>query len=156
GGGRRPHHARAGGHQTPDRARRGGRAGGVPLLASGVVHHRRLDDDGRRVERALTRGGAPMAASATAFLGLLAREAPTIEFEGPVLEARTAGASPAVVEELEQARIVALRVRALLERRRRREAELTALFDTASDLALLHDLDSVLEAIVRRARTLLD
>src|SRR5262249_15190017 len=42
------------------------------------------------------------------------------------------------------------------DRRRRREAELSALFDTASDLALLHDLDSVLEAIVRRARKLLD
>ena len=94
--------------------------------------------------------------SAVAFLELLAREAPSIEFERPVLEARTTGASPAVIEELEQARAVALRVRALLDRRRRREAELTALFDTASDLALLHDLDAVLEAIVRRARKLLD
>src|SRR5690606_35043500 len=54
------------------------------------------------------------------------------------------------------ARILALRVRALLDRRRRREAELSALFDTASDLAQLHDLDAVLEAIVRRARKLLD
>ena len=94
--------------------------------------------------------------AATAYLELLAREAPTIEFEGPVLEARTAGAPPAVVEELERARILALRVRALLDRRRRREAELSALFDTASDLAQLHDLDAVLEAIVRRARKLLD
>lgn len=94
--------------------------------------------------------------SVVAFLELLAREAPTIEFERPVLDARAAGATPAQVEELEQARVVALRVRALLERRRRREAELSALFDTASDLALLHDLDSVLEAIVRRARKLLD
>jgi GAF domain-containing protein/sugar diacid utilization regulator len=97
-----------------------------------------------------------MSAAAVAFLELLAREAPTIEFERPVLEARTAGASAAVIEELEQARAVALRVRALLDRRRRREAELTALFDTASDLAQLHDLDAVLEAIVRRARKLLD
>jgi sugar diacid utilization regulator len=97
-----------------------------------------------------------MTSSAVAFLELLAREAPSIEFERPVLEARTAGAPPAVIEELEQARAVALRVRALLDRRRRREAELTALFDTASDLALLHDLDGVLEAIVRRARKLLD
>ena len=91
-----------------------------------------------------------------AFLELLAREASPVEFEAPVLEARTAGAPPAVIEELERARATALRVRALLERRRRREAELSALFDTASDLALLHDLDSVLEAIVRRARKLLD
>jgi GAF domain-containing protein/sugar diacid utilization regulator len=91
-----------------------------------------------------------------AFLELLAREASPVEFEAPVLQARSAGAPPAVIEELEQARAVALRVRALLDRRRRREAELGALFDTASDLALLHDLGSVLEAIVRRARKLLD
>lgn len=90
------------------------------------------------------------------FLELLAREASPVEFEAPVLAARAAGASPAVIEELEQARAMALRVRAVLDRRRRREAELSALFDTASDLALLHDLDSVLEAIVRRARKLLD
>jgi GAF domain-containing protein/sugar diacid utilization regulator len=102
-------------------------------------------------ESADVRGGA-----ITAFLELLAREASPVEFEAPVLQARASGAPSTVVEELEQARAVALRVRALLERRRRREAELSALFDTASDLALLHDLSSVLEAIVRRARKLLD
>ena len=46
-------------------------------------------------------------------------------------------------------------MQALLEHRRRREAELTALFDTAGDLAALRDLDSLLQAIVRRARQLL-
>lgn len=97
-----------------------------------------------------------MTSPAIAFLDLLAREAPAVEFEGPVLEARAAGAPLAIIDELERARALALRVRALLERRRRREAELSALFDTASDLALLHDLDAVLEAIVRRARKLLD
>ncbi len=97
-----------------------------------------------------------MAKAAIAYLELLAREAPTVEFEAPVLEARAAGASAAVVDELERARAAALRVRAVLDRSRRREAELSALFDTASDLALLHDLSAVLEAIVRRARTLLD
>jgi GAF domain-containing protein len=90
------------------------------------------------------------------LLALLAREAPTVEFERPLVEARAAGASYEAIDEIEHARAVALRVRALLDRRRRREAELTALFDTASDLAVLHDLESVLEAIVRRARTLLD
>ena len=39
--------------------------------------------------------------------------------------------------------------------RRRREAELTALFDTVHDLAGLRDLDDVLQAIVQRARRLL-
>ncbi|WP_344679567.1 helix-turn-helix domain-containing protein [Saccharopolyspora taberi] len=42
-----------------------------------------------------------------------------------------------------------------LARHRRREAELAALFQTAHDLAALHDLDQVLQAIVHRARTLL-
>src|SRR5690606_12196625 len=37
----------------------------------------------------------------------------------------------------------------------RRERELTALFDTARDLAALRDLDATLNAIVRRARALL-
>lgn len=78
-----------------------------------------------------------------------------MEFEGPILQARAAGADAATLEELEEAKVTALKVRALLRRRARREAELSALFDTASDLAGLRDLDAVLEAIVRRARRLL-
>ena len=56
---------------------------------------------------------------------------------------------------LERAKLLALRVRAELEGRRRREAELSALFETAHDLAGLRDLDAVLQAIVQRARSLL-
>jgi len=104
------------------------------------------------VERALN-GEEPRVA--VAFLDLLAREAAAVEFDGPVLAARAGGAAPAVLDELDQARTLALRVRALLERRRRREAELSALAETLADLATLHDLDAVLEAIVRRARKLL-
>ncbi|GAA0378736.1 helix-turn-helix domain-containing protein [Microbispora corallina] len=89
------------------------------------------------------------------YLELLAREASAVEFEGPILQARAAGADAATLEELEQAKVAALRVRGMLRRRARREAELSALFDTASDLAGLRDLDAVLEAIVRRARQLL-
>ncbi|HEX2772396.1 MAG TPA: helix-turn-helix domain-containing protein [Micromonosporaceae bacterium] len=89
------------------------------------------------------------------FLELLAREAATVEFEGPLVAARAAGTPAQQLAELEQAKLVALRVRALLERRRRREAELSGLFDTASDLAGLRDLDAVLRAIVHRARNLL-
>ncbi|GAA2861228.1 GAF domain-containing protein [Streptosporangium fragile] len=92
---------------------------------------------------------------AQVFLELLAREASAVEFEGPVLAARTAGADPATLAELEEAKLAALKVRALLRRRARREAELSALFDTAGDLAGLRDLDAVLEAIVHRARQLL-
>ncbi|MGP3931480.1 helix-turn-helix domain-containing protein [Nonomuraea sp. KM88] len=89
------------------------------------------------------------------FLELLAREASAVEFEGPIIAARAAGADPATIVELEQAKVEALKVRDLLKRRARREAELSALYDTAGDLAALRDLDAVLEAIVHRARQLL-
>jgi hypothetical protein len=90
------------------------------------------------------------------FFELLAREAPAVEFETPIDEARAAGASHAALAELEQAKTAALRVRALLARRARREVELSALFETAGDLASLRDLDAALKAIVRRARQLLN
>ncbi|GAA2611372.1 helix-turn-helix domain-containing protein [Paractinoplanes durhamensis] len=89
------------------------------------------------------------------YLDLLAREAAPVEFERPILAARQAGAAADDLAELEEIKVAALRVRALLERRRRREEELSALYDTASDLAGLRDLDAVLRAIVHRARTLL-
>ncbi|SDI81907.1 helix-turn-helix domain-containing protein [Nonomuraea jiangxiensis] len=91
----------------------------------------------------------------TRFLELLAREASAVEFEGPIIQARAAGADAAAIEALEQAKVEALKVRDLLRRRARREAELSALYDTAGDLAALRDLDAVLEAIVHRARQLL-
>ncbi|MER5419966.1 helix-turn-helix domain-containing protein [Streptosporangium roseum] len=93
--------------------------------------------------------------SARVFLELLAREASAVEFEGPILAARAGGADAAALAELEEAKLAALKVRALLRRRAKREAELSALFDTAGDLAGLRDLDAVLEAIVHRARQLL-
>ncbi|MGI5215332.1 helix-turn-helix domain-containing protein [Plantactinospora sp. CA-290183] len=89
------------------------------------------------------------------FLELLAREAAPVEFEGPLLAARAAGTTADRLAELEQAKLVALRVRGLLERRRRREVELSGLYDTAGDLAGLRDVDAVLRAIVHRARHLL-
>lgn len=46
-------------------------------------------------------------------------------------------------------------VAALLARRRRRESELAALYETAGDLSSLRDLQEVLDAIVRRAQALL-
>ncbi|XVQ06780.1 helix-turn-helix domain-containing protein [Spirillospora sp. CA-255316] len=89
------------------------------------------------------------------FLELLAREAALVEFEAPLVAARAAGAPAEELAELEATKVVALQVRSLLERRARREAELSALFDTAGDLAALRDVDAVLQAIVRRARRLL-
>ncbi|MFF3540329.1 helix-turn-helix domain-containing protein [Streptomyces platensis] len=89
------------------------------------------------------------------FLGLLAAGAAAEEYERPVLRARAEGASAGRLAALERAKLRALRVRAELEDRRRREAELSALHATAHDLAGLRDLDAVLRAIVRRARSLL-
>lgn len=89
------------------------------------------------------------------FLELLARGAAAGEYEQPALRARAAGAWPDELAALERARTLALRVRAELEGRRRREAELSALFQTAHDLAGLRDLDAVLRAITQRARSLL-
>ncbi|HET7385897.1 MAG TPA: helix-turn-helix domain-containing protein [Nocardioidaceae bacterium] len=91
----------------------------------------------------------------TDYLELLARDASAVEYEAPVREARAGGEPQAVVEQLEHGKLLALRIRESLIDRRRREDDLTALSDTAYDLARLSDLDAVLEAIVHRARQLL-
>ena len=89
------------------------------------------------------------------YLSLLSRDAPAVDYDAPVREAREAGASAERIAALEQARALALRVRTTLREQRRRENELAALFETAGDLAGLRDLDDVLRAIVLRARKLL-
>ncbi|MEW2494751.1 GAF domain-containing protein [Streptomyces nodosus] len=89
------------------------------------------------------------------FLELLARGASADAYEQPVLLARAEGLPAGTVDALARAERLALRVRAEMEGRRRREAELSALFETAHDLAGLRDLDAVLQAIVQRARSLL-
>ncbi|MFD8519906.1 helix-turn-helix domain-containing protein [Streptomyces capillispiralis] len=101
-------------------------------------------------------GTRPGSGSAEApFLELLARGASAEAYERPVLLARAEGLPTEHIAELERAKLLALRVRSELEGRRRREAELSALFETAHDLAGLRDLDAVLRAIVQRARSLL-
>jgi hypothetical protein len=95
------------------------------------------------------------AAGSTEFLELLLGDAAAIEYERPLVQARAAGAPAAEIAELERAKVLALRIREAIEARRRRESELSALFDTASDLARLQGVDSVLTAIVHRARQLL-
>src|SRR5215212_9865341 len=93
--------------------------------------------------------------SAAEFLELLLEDAAAIEYERPVVRARAAGAVGDELAELERVKLLALQVREAFEARRRRESELSALFDTANDLARLRGVDSVLTAIVRRARQLL-
>ncbi|MFH9429402.1 GAF domain-containing protein [Streptomyces sp. NPDC017615] len=103
-------------------------------------------------------GAAAAGADACAeapYLELLARDASPEAYERPVLLARAEGKPVERVAALEHAKFLALRVRAELEGRRRREAELSALFETAHDLAGLRDVDAVLRAIVQRARSLL-
>ncbi|WP_030340369.1 helix-turn-helix domain-containing protein [Streptomyces sp. NRRL S-1022] len=98
---------------------------------------------------------APSGSAEAPYLDLLTRDASVEAYERPVLLARAAGEPAGRIAALEEARLLALRVRAELEGRRRREAELSALFETAHDLAGLRDLDAVLQAIVQRARSLL-
>ncbi|QIB42346.1 helix-turn-helix domain-containing protein [Streptomyces aureoverticillatus] len=95
------------------------------------------------------------AATLRDLLDLLGRQAPAESFARPVAAAREAGAGPAELAYVEEAAETALAIRRTLDQHRRREAELSALFDTAGDLAALSDLDAVLRAIVRRARLLL-
>ncbi|MBW8819627.1 MAG: GAF domain-containing protein, partial [Streptomyces sp.] len=97
----------------------------------------------------------PAGSAEAPFLELLARGASADAYEQPVLIARAEGRPTERIAALEAAKAVALRVRSELEGRRRREAELSALFETAHDLAGLRDLDAVLRAIVQRARSLL-
>ncbi|MFJ2187752.1 helix-turn-helix domain-containing protein [Kitasatospora sp. NPDC087861] len=89
------------------------------------------------------------------LLDLLASGAATEDFDDVLADARHRGAPAAVLAEIDDATWQALRVHRTLRQHRRREAELTALFDTAGDLAASRELDTVLQAIVRRARMLL-
>ncbi|MFF7336714.1 helix-turn-helix domain-containing protein [Streptomyces sp. NPDC008163] len=86
---------------------------------------------------------------------LLADDAPAEALGAVSSQARADGVPAEELAEVERATATALRIRSALRQHRRREAQLTALFDTAGDLAASRDLDDVLKAIVRRARMLL-
>jgi hypothetical protein len=102
-----------------------------------------------------TAGGDRATSAAADFFELLIAGAAAIEYERPLVRARAAGADAVEIAALEQVKLLALQAREVFEARRRRESELSALYDTASDLARLRSVDSVLTAIVRRARQLL-
>ncbi|MFB9463912.1 helix-turn-helix domain-containing protein [Streptomyces cinereospinus] len=112
-------------------------------------------DHVKSAERPTGDPAAPPDGAEAPFLELLARGASADAYEQPVLLARAQGRPAEWITALEHAKLLALRVRSELEGRRRREAELSALFETAHDLAGLRDLDAVLQAIVQRARSLL-
>ncbi|TXS42487.1 helix-turn-helix domain-containing protein [Streptomyces sp. OR43] len=86
---------------------------------------------------------------------LLADDAPAEALGAVTSQARGDGVPAEELAEVERATATALRIRGALRQHRRRELQLTALFDTAGDLAASRDLDDVLKAIVRRARMLL-
>ncbi|MCW2622320.1 MAG: hypothetical protein JWL64_1922, partial [Frankiales bacterium] len=91
------------------------------------------------------------------LLGLLAEEAPLEDFHTALADSALAPAGDdGSAHELHDAVRAALSVRSLLAARRRREQELSALYETAGDLSSLRDLEAVLQAIVRRARQLID
>ena len=114
---------------------------------SGAASTGAADDEptgGLSAEQALVQAGD----GAAALLLLLAADAPADELERIPELCHGSRVSAAVA--------YALAVRDQLDGRRRREEQLAALFESASDLSSLHDLEEVLQAIVRRARSLLD
>ncbi|MGK5733879.1 helix-turn-helix domain-containing protein [Streptomyces sp. URMC 124] len=90
-----------------------------------------------------------------AVLELLAAGAPAQEYEDLVERLRSSGAEEGLVDRLGSAVQLALSIRTWTERQQQREAGMSALVDTARDLATPHDLDTLLKVILRRARLLL-
>jgi GAF domain-containing protein len=90
------------------------------------------------------------------FVELLYADAPAEEFTAQVERAAADGADEAELARMRDELAVALRVREQLARHRQREAGLAALYETANDLTAIRDVDAVLQAIVRRARQLLN
>jgi GAF domain-containing protein len=72
-----------------------------------------------------------------------------------VAEAEVSGSTAEQLEALRAEHALAMRIHEQIERQRSREAELSALYETARDLTAIRDLDAILTAIVRRARQLL-
>ena len=91
----------------------------------------------------------------SAFLDLLYAGADESAFDEVVADAVRDGVSGQDLADLERQRDMAVRLREQMERQRSREAELTALYETANDLIAIRDVDAILAAIVRRARQLL-
>ncbi|WP_371793145.1 helix-turn-helix domain-containing protein [Streptomyces sp. NBC_01471] len=92
---------------------------------------------------------------ALAVLELLAGEAPVEQVEALVTRALEEGVAEAERDVLTRARGLALRIHAQSGRRQQREMGLSALVDTARELAASQELDAVLKVVTRRARLLL-
>jgi len=89
------------------------------------------------------------------FVELLYDEAPREAFD-EALVALLLDLGPGQERDtLRREHATALRLLEQIARQRQREAELSALYDTANDLTGIRDVDAILAAIVRRARQLL-
>ncbi len=93
--------------------------------------------------------------AATQFLEMLLAGAPREDLDLVVAGAEDSGLSSEEVATLRRQHGLVKRIHEQMERRRSREAELSALNETARDLTAIRDLDAILAAIVRRARQLL-
>ncbi len=135
----------------------------VPLRAGVRVGHRGLVRDRRRVDGAM-RTTVPRGVPHTsrrdldsATMASRTTREPDGSGDGAALQLLRLLANSGTVAEIteldapETERDLALRIREDFDRRRRREAELSALVETARDLASLSDPKGVLDAIVRRA-----
>ncbi|MGZ8821506.1 MAG: helix-turn-helix domain-containing protein [Aeromicrobium sp.] len=91
---------------------------------------------------------------ARSFVELLHDEAPREAFDEVLAE--LSAVPGAGLDTLRAEHATALRLREQMARQRHREAELSALYDTANDLTGIRDVDAILAAIVRRARQLLN
>ncbi len=89
------------------------------------------------------------------FLEMLLAGASREDLDLVVAEAEVSGSTPEQLDALREQHALAMRIHEQMERQRSREAELSALNETARDLTAIRDLDAILAAIVRRARQLL-
>ncbi len=89
------------------------------------------------------------------FLEMLLAGASREDLDLVVAEAEVSGSSPEQLDALREQHALALRIHEQMARQKAREAELSALNETARDLSEIRDLDAILTAIVRRARQLL-
>ncbi len=88
------------------------------------------------------------------LLELLDSNAPLSSFELLAAEARSVAWDDEFSDPVGEAFATAVRLRENFELKRKREVELSALYETARDLSALRDTDQVLKAIVQRARQL--
>ncbi len=90
------------------------------------------------------------------LLDLLYAGAPKEAYDALLAEAEQGCTPGPELDQVREQHAVALRLRDRMLVQQNRQAQLTALYETANDLIAIRDVDAILAAIVRRARQLLD